>query len=627
MSTANVTSVPITSPAATAPRHRPGNGEATDTGPASGTQSGTEPGTEPDAGSTATPTETGAAPRQKSAWTVPPDSQSEHDLGSPLVEGVPLGELVDSGVLAATVLAGRAGLGRTVERLNVMEVPDILEFVKPNELLVTTAYPLRDEPDAFVDLVIALDDAGLAGVGVKLGRYLETLPAAALRIADERNFPILQLADDTSFDVVLHDILAHILTVQTDRLQRSERIHRTFLQLVVAGGGTEAIVAELSNLIDMPTAIVGLDGAVLASHRLGAVTTTWSTPPDELVLSIDTGHVRVDADHHPVLVAAIAAGPRLFGHVIAVPPKQPGPGTSRTTAHGAPAHHLALESAATVTALALSMASEIQAVESKYQSDLVHDLLTGRIGTTADVLRRANAFGWDLDRPLITLVLQFEEPGQVDDDPGLRRRTPLASGLAPRLRGRDPRVAVVRFSEEVVVLTAPFDGPTARTDARTFLATQVAAAAEATGLVVSGGLSRPVATVADIPRGYEQAVSALTIGRRIQGPGHVAHFDELGAHRVLALIDDVEELRSFASEVLGDLAADDEITTDLRHTLEVLLTTNLNVAESARRLHFHYNTLRYRIDKLEGMVGPFMDNSGVRLNIQLALLILGMRGL
>ena len=63
-----------------------------------------------------------------------------------------------------TVLAGANGLDRIVTRLNVMEVPDVIDWVKPHELLVTTGYPLASpggdpaaQTEAFVQLIHDLD--------------------------------------------------------------------------------------------------------------------------------------------------------------------------------------------------------------------------------------------------------------------------------------------------------------------------------------------------------------------------------------------------------------------------------------------------------------------------------------
>ena len=50
--------------------------------------------------------------------------------------------LSTAGLAGSSVLAGQDGLDRIVRGVNVMEVPDILAWVKPDELLLTTAFPL-----------------------------------------------------------------------------------------------------------------------------------------------------------------------------------------------------------------------------------------------------------------------------------------------------------------------------------------------------------------------------------------------------------------------------------------------------------------------------------------------------
>jgi purine catabolism regulator len=144
----------------------------------------------------------------------------------------------------------------------------------------------------------------------------------------------------------------------------------------------------------------------------------------------------------------------------------------------------------------------------------------------------------------------------------------------------------------------------------------------------STGTSRPVPGAEALPEAYGQALKAARVGRQLHGPGAVAHFDQLGVYRLLSLVNDTEELHAFVRETLGPLAADhDAENSDLRRTLQVLLETNLNVAETARRLHFHYNTLRYRIGKLERLLGNFTDDPHLRLNLTLALHVLRMRGI
>jgi purine catabolism regulator len=114
----------------------------------------------------------------------------------------------------------------------------------------------------------------------------------------------------------------------------------------------------------------------------------------------------------------------------------------------------------------------------------------------------------------------------------------------------------------------------------------------------------------------------VEVGRRIHGRGSTTFFDELGVHRLIALVPDTAELRSFAKDVLGDLAGSTPEAADLRETLQVLLDTNFNVAEAARAQFFHYNTMRYRVGKLERLLGPVASDPHLRLDVAVALRVL-----
>src|ERR1700748_1758684 len=117
-----------------------------------------------------------------------------------LIHGLTVGEVLQASTLAdARLLAGASGLGRIVQRLNVMEVPDILPWVKPHELLLTTGYPLRNTPQSLPGLAGDLEARGLAALAIKVGRYLDGLPAELLTEADRLGFPIIHVPPAVAF--------------------------------------------------------------------------------------------------------------------------------------------------------------------------------------------------------------------------------------------------------------------------------------------------------------------------------------------------------------------------------------------------------------------------------------------
>ncbi|GAB2930592.1 PucR family transcriptional regulator ligand-binding domain-containing protein [Nonomuraea fastidiosa] len=521
-----------------------------------------------------------------------------------IIHGVSVGEVLGASTLAgARLIAGESGLGRIVQRLNVMEVPDILAWVKPHELLLTTGYPLRNTPQSLGRLVADLDERGLSALAIKLGRYVDELPDEMVEQADRLGFPLILLPNDVGFDDILNQVLTDILNRQAAVLARAEEAHRALVQVVLAGGGLNEVTAEVAQLLDAAVAAVDGTGRVLAT----------AGPPEHVtVLRESITHEGPPASSQPGRTRSFAAAPVLagghhHGRIVAYSPS----GAIRDGDIGI------LERAATVAALVVTRQEAVNAVESKYRADFLRDVLTGRAGTAERVTSRARAFGWNLARPVTVLVAELDPDG---DERSAQDR--LVACWTAAIRRHDPEGAVAGFSHEVVaVVDASLDAVRIAKDA-------ASAFADVPPATFSTGTSRPSPGAETLPEAYAQALKAARVGRQLHGPGAVAHFDQLGVYRLLSLVNDTDELHAFVRETLGPLASDDDAeNADLRRTLQVLLETNLNVAETARRLHFHYNTLRYRIGKLERLLGTFTDDPHLRLNLTLALHVLRMRGI
>ncbi len=548
--------------------------------------------------------------------------------------GLSVAELLAAPGLADTVvLAGRSGLDRVVRGVTVLDVPDFLPWVRPDELLLSTTAALGrdaggDPTGQLLTLVRDLDARQAPGIAIAPGP--DPLPEPVLALADELGFPVLRLADGVAFDEVLATVYGLLVNRQNQVLAQADALHQAIATIVLGGGGLPQIADEVSRLLDCVLLISTPDGRVLAEegapgHRQGIEQAALFDSSGRLLverLRIGRQPAREDEPGGRLAMTSIVAGGVDHGRIVAYRHSEDLP----------PGTEQALERAAVVTALTITKELAVSAVEGKFRGDYLRDVLTGQVSVDEPVVQHCRSLGWDIDRPMVVLVAELDaaEPSRSGAPAGASvvhrsQHERFVSAWQQVLRARDKEAPVVGFSHEVVALL-----PVGPRDASKMVAELIAAVSGDRGggrQSFSAGVSRRVLDPSQIATGYAQARKAVSIGRRVHGHGSVSHFDSLGVHRLLSLVPDTAELKSFAAEVLGDLAAEAAEAADLRQTLQTLLDTNLNVAETARLLHFHYNTLRYRISKLERIIGPFTTDPHLRLDVALALQVVQMRGI
>jgi DNA-binding PucR family transcriptional regulator len=141
-------------------------------------------------------------------------------------------------------------------------------------------------------------------------------------------------------------------------------------------------------------------------------------------------------------------------------------------------------------------------------------------------------------------------------------------------------------------------------------------------------ISVPCQDVEAYGRAYAQTRQVLQCIRAFHAPGstRVLAADDLGSGRLLLMGADAAEADRFVEETLRDMLADSGAP-HLLLTLVRFFEEQRSVRRVAARLDVHENTVRYRLAKIEELTGlPVRTDSDAQLSMQLALLVLHMRG-
>ena len=164
--------------------------------------------------------------------------------------GITIKELLNiESLKGSKVLAGEKGLDRKIVKLNVMEVPDIINWVEKGEFLLTTAYHMKDDVEQLRNLIIQLEKKGLAGMGIKTKRYINRIPDSCLYEAEKLAFPLIEVPYQYSFSVILTEALTEIINAHINTLGRIENIQNKFINVMLDGGSLKEIAAAIHSSI------------------------------------------------------------------------------------------------------------------------------------------------------------------------------------------------------------------------------------------------------------------------------------------------------------------------------------------------------------------------------------------
>lgn len=114
-------------------------------------------------------------------------------------------------------------------------------------------------------------------------------------------------------------------------------------------------------------------------------------------------------------------------------------------------------------------------------------------------------------------------------------------------------------------------------------------------------------------KSYNDAKIALSLGEKIWNVGGVYHISDIGMFISLSQDINFERKCELAHQLMGEVFKDKS----LYKTIKIFLDNNMNLTESAKKLHLHRNTLIYRLDKVKNEIGldPRKFSDAVQLKL------------
>lgn len=402
-------------------------------------------------------------------------------------------------------------------------------------------------------------------------------------------------------------------------LEADRRFHDALCQEVASGGwapecGTpdslHQILRCLSRQFDAPVVLQGRNLLVLAQSAPDAAGCALIPGRHQSARDIvgPLGRAEGVVELPPTsacgrrLVAPVRGAGELLGFLtMAVNGQDAGPAAA------------ALECASAFIALERLVHGELEEAQQFDRESLLRDLFTGNC--LHRLLHRGLRMDIDLRRPFHPCAFVVTSPAGSPAQ--------LRSLAFEAIREAIPAVTDVfgAILDDALVCLIPGD---CVEDPRS-VCERVVARAREHAMGVRCGVGPACEDLADYEPAVRKARWVIEVLEAINGQD-CATFDDLGIYAILFDRDHSTQLDDFVERRLGALLSYDRLhKTDLVETLRCVLDTGGVMTEAAKQLFIHISTLKYRVNRIEELLGVELRDPQTAFNLHLACKILGVR--
>jgi len=485
------------------------------------------------------------------------------------------------------VAAGEEGIYNEVNRVSTLRSVSAVDRLKPNDLVIIDDDAVIQAGKELSSLISSIINQEISGIAIR-GK----LHGDVLKIANKSRVPVFSLPPDTDI-TTLESKIAGMIREERERLYKIEQtIAPEIMDLAVKGRGVKGILEKIKQISGGTVILLGPDfepSSGPMSSRISNIhknlSKIFSNPPAAMTGVKPAGST-------PGFISPIS-GQKEYLLVL----------SSSTRLKDI--DRVAAKLGAQALAIELSHRQAVEDTEEKFQSEMIEALLSGQLSVQA-IGERAVRLGLDMSQKY--MVIEVDPANKSNILSNVKRIKSVFGENALCYLRNDILIAIYKLIPEISTLE----------DLRKLNKSIARKLEDHLGGKVSMGMGRAYAGPGGLRTSFLEAEQALTTGRRLFGVGTASFFGDLGIYRLLLSLD-IGELKQFYQESIGPLDEYDRLhNSELVHTLESLLHSP-TIAETAKNLHVHRNTLLYRMQRIQEILNTNLEDGETRLRLHLAL--------
>ncbi|WP_117168228.1 PucR family transcriptional regulator [Paraliobacillus sediminis] len=514
------------------------------------------------------------------------------------------------------IIAGIDGKENEILHVNMMDAPDISNYLKPNELLVTTAYHVKDDPQLLLDLIVAMDEKGCAALGIKTQRFLMEVPKEVKALADKLKFPVIELPIETSLGDIVNQTLSSILDKRTDELRFALDTHKQFSDHIMSGKGIQKLLLHLTELIRYPVVLVDPYGKAIASSEKSdaiseVINNFYSNSLSAYFPKTSFFTFSTIVARQTYTVSSVYTYEKIAGYLIIF-------GHVRPDYH---AEMLTLEQAANVISFELMKENALKQYERRIRNEFFFHFTEDRFSSDQEALNRAKEFALPSDSYYLCAIGKVDKLGSTKSFTSNQRKMDTiyefmeeeldSSSLSTHLFTRGDLVVLLFEADSVNI-----EMNTVSTEALAILQTKIS---DRFDHLLSFGISNLARGFIQVKASVTEAQDALKAGQLAGKKGFMQYYQTKDVLELLRMLPK-NDLKDFYHHTLKDLAKPTQHDRQtLLQTLFVYLESHCQISETAKQLYVHRNTVVYRLEKCEEIIGHPLTDPDFSLRVRLAL--------